>query len=387
MRSRQGDAFRTLVVHFFHRLFDTDTPSEESVPRTRLIQLLALITVLTPMLMFFMIRGEQKVQFATGSFDLVWARIGIHYTFVCYAMAVMGLVMTFKWESLFPDRRDYLILAPLPISPQRLFAARTLALGIFLLLFAVAVNAILIAAVAFLEPAAFLGHVAAVLGASLFAVLLFAAIQGVLVNLLTPDAFRRISPAVQMISIALLITVVLIMPLLASSLGPLARINSSLLDYFPPIWFLGVFESLSFSSRTIPQAAGWAWTALMATSLAALAVVFDYGVGYMRHSRKALEAMQSNDLAPGWWASSVERLLNFCLLLSPAQRAAFDFIGKLAERSAKHRVSAALCSGVGLALALSSLFVIDRREAFPFQLCSPPGSGNCPNQFSRNLWN
>jgi hypothetical protein len=363
----RDDAFHTLVAHFFQRFFDTDTPSEESVPRTRLIQVLALTGVLTPWLLFFMIRGGQRIQFAFGGFDFVWARLAMHFTFVSYAMAVMGLVMTFKWDSLFPDRRDYLILTPLPISPKRLFAARTLALGLFLGLFVVAINAVLTVAVAFLEPSALLGHVVAVLGASAFAVLFFAALQGVLINLLTPDAFRRISPTVQMISIALLITVVLIMPLLASSLRPLARIDSALLDYFPPIWFLGVYESLSFSPMTVHAAAGWAWTALKVFGVTALIVSFCYGIGYLRHSRKILEGMQSNDLAPRWWDSLRSNFLHSLLLTNPSQRAAFEFIGKIAERSARHRVSAALYSGLGVALALSALFVIDRREAFPFR--------------------
>src|SRR5262245_32921616 len=165
----------------------------------------------------------------------LWLRAGDRYVFICYSMVVMGFVMTFKWDSLFPDRRDYLILTPLPISPKRLFAAKTLALGIYLLLFVIAINAVLTVAVALIDVAALPGHIVAVLGSSIFAILFFAALQGVLINILTPDAFRRLSPLVQMISVALLITMVLIMPLLASSLGPLARISSPLLDYFPPV--------------------------------------------------------------------------------------------------------------------------------------------------------
>jgi hypothetical protein len=101
---------RALVVHFTHRFFDTDTPSEESVPRNRLIQALALIFVASPMLMVFVVRGEQSIQVQLGSFDFAWWWTGMHYTLVCFAMVVMGLVMTLKWDSLFPDRRDYLIL-------------------------------------------------------------------------------------------------------------------------------------------------------------------------------------------------------------------------------------------------------------------------------------
>jgi hypothetical protein len=91
-------------------------------------------------------------------------------------MVVMGLVMTLKWDSLFPDRRDYLILSPLPISQRRMFAAKVCALVAFLLLFSVAINFFSMITVPFLYtrgPAplsrmfdAFEAHAGAVLGAS-----------------------------------------------------------------------------------------------------------------------------------------------------------------------------------------------------------------------------
>src|SRR5262245_64705183 len=70
----------------------------------------------------------------------LWLRAGDRYVFICYSMVVMGFVMTFKWDSLFPDRRDYLILTPLPISLREFFLAKVIALCAFLLLFVVAIN-------------------------------------------------------------------------------------------------------------------------------------------------------------------------------------------------------------------------------------------------------
>jgi hypothetical protein len=283
-------------------------------------------------------------------------------------MAVMGLVMTYRWDGLFPDRRDYLILTSLPISGKRLFAAKAVAVCIVLILFGVATNAVLIVLVAFMEPAALLGHLAGVLGASAFAALFFAAIQGVLVNVLTPGAFRRISPTIQMIAVALLTTMLLVMPLLSASLRPLAENDNPLLEYFPPAWFLGIYETLSGSGTAMPNAGTASWTAVQMTGLMALLVVLSYAAGYQRHSRKVLEGIESGDLTPRSWDSAGNRALQLVLQTNPFQRAAFDFIGRIAQRSPKHRISAALYSGIGLALALSSLFVIDRSEAFPIQL-------------------
>src|SRR5689334_21362612 len=121
-------------------------------------------------------------------------------------MVVMGLVMTLKWDSLFPDRRDYLILSSLPISIRRMFAAKVCALIAYLLLFAIAVNigSIFSAPFVYSGPAhfwarmfdAFEAHALGVLGASLFTALFFASLQGVLINVLSPAAFRRITPRI-----------------------------------------------------------------------------------------------------------------------------------------------------------------------------------------------
>lgn len=104
------------------------------------------------------------------------------------------------------------------------------------------------------------------------------------------------------------------------------------------------------------------------TEVTAIVVALSFVVGYRRHSRKILEGVESTDLTPRWWNIQIRNFMDRCLLLNPFQRAAFDFIGKISDRSTKHRLSAAIYSGLGLALALSSLFVIDRREAFPFRL-------------------
>ena len=366
MRSTQNESFAALVVHFTHRFFDTDTPSEESVPRNRLIQALALIFVASPVLMVFVVRGEQSIQVQLGSFDFAWWRTGMHYTLVCFAMVVMGLVMTLKWDSLFPDRRDYLILTPLPISARRLFLAKAVAVGVILFLFAFATNAVLIVMVGFMDPRAFVGHVVAVMGASVFAILFFLALQGILINLLPSSAFSRVSPALQTVAIALLITLLLVLPLVAVSLRPLVLMSSTLLDCFPPVWFLGIYELLAPSNAPISKLTMWAGRAVTMTALMALLVVLSYGLGYRRHSRRVLETVDASNRIPRIQAGT--GILHFVLGTNAFQRAAFDFIGKISGRSSTHRISAAMYSGLGIALALSSLFVIDRREAFPIRL-------------------
>jgi macrolide transport system ATP-binding/permease protein len=374
--------FRTLVVHFFGRFFDKDSRAEESDAYTGIVQLLALLVTPGLVLSFAMMTGNP---FASSELARQWARVGDRYVFVCYAIVVMGLVMTLKWDSLFPDKRDYLILSSLPISMRRMFAAKVCALIGFLLLFSVAINFFSMITVPFLYlrgPApwsqmfgAFEAHAGAVLGASLFTALFFASLQGVLINILSPTAFRRISPRIQMVSITVLVMVFLTLPLFKEGIRPLSEQWPDALGHFPFIWFLGFYESFLPGETLMPMAVAWGRTAIVATEFIAIVCSVSYIVGYRRYSKKLLESEDSDALPPSWWQSLTSSILNRSVLRDPFQRATFYFIGKIANRSPKHRIMTALYIGTGIALAIGFAFIFEPRSKaiFPFRL-SPQGS-------------
>jgi predicted permease len=365
-----GPQFRTLFGHFFERFFDTDSAAD-SDGRIRIIQLLAMLSVPGLMLSFFMKSDHPPgpTLFVTPAFseiERVWLRVGDRYIFVSYAMIAMGLLMAFKWDSLFPDRRDYLALTPLPISMRRWFGAKVFALCAFLALFVAANNAfsLLIVPQLIAEQThaqslsalarAFLAHAAGTLGGSLFAALLFASLQGVLINVLSAPVFRRISPYVQMVSISLLVTLFLITPLIKESIPRLAQSPSPLLDYLPFMWFLGLYESLIPGGSVVPQSAVWARMAVEALTLAAIVFVISYVAGYRRYSRRILEDVQAESFSARWWTVLTERLLDRIVLRDPVERGTFHFMSKIAARSSKHRMLTALYVGIATGLALTS---------------------------------
>jgi hypothetical protein len=63
------------------------------------------------------------------------ASLGEKEFFICFSMTVMGLVTVIEWEMLFPDRRDYANLTPLPIRLRTMFGAKIAALLAFLAVF------------------------------------------------------------------------------------------------------------------------------------------------------------------------------------------------------------------------------------------------------------
>ena len=69
------------------------------------------------------------------------ASLGEKEFFICFSMTVMGLVTVIEWEMLFPDRRDYANLTPLPIRLRTMFGAKIAALLAFLAIFSLVINA------------------------------------------------------------------------------------------------------------------------------------------------------------------------------------------------------------------------------------------------------
>src|SRR5262245_16765536 len=308
----------------------------------------------------------------------LWLRSGDRYVFVCYSMVVMGFVMTFKWDSLFPDRRDYLILTPLPISLRAFFVAKVASLWGFLLLFVVAINLFSCILVPWvyavrnnrldmLLPGLF-AHATAVLSGAVFMALFFAALQGVLINLMTPAAFRRISPWIQMISMMILVAALLVTPGLSANVRLLVESDTRVLDYIPMFWFLGIYEVLNPEGTLIPASSIWATTAVEAMLIVAIVFVITYLVSYRRYSKRILEGVESQVFRQSWPQRLIVWVLNHTSLRHPFQRASFYFISRIFGRSTKHRLFIAMYGGIGLAVMASSLVVMRRNTDFVFAI-------------------
>ncbi len=366
-----NDRLRTLIDHFFDRFFDKDSLSADADERANVVQIIAMLALPGAILSLFMIADHPTIG---SEMTRLWLRAGDRYVFVCYAMVVMGFVMTFKWDSLFPDRRDYLILTPLPITLKEFFVAKVISLGGFLLLFVIAINVFSCVLVPyayvvrnnawrFFLPG-LLAHASAVLSASAFTALLFAALQGVLINVMNPSTFRRISPWIQMVSMMALVTVLLVIPGISGNLRIIAESNARVLDYIPVFWFLGIYEVLNPEGTLIPASHLWAATAIEAMSVLACVFVATYLISYRRYSKKILEGVEADHFGAWWHQRALTRIACAVVLRHPLQRAAYYFIGKVFGRSSKHRLFIAMYSGIGLALTVSSLFVLRRDTHF-----------------------
>lgn len=369
-RENELSQFRELVRHFFSRFFDNDLVAinaDEADMRSSVVNILAILAAPGMLLPFLFLSKYVKLQDAPMYVrDL--ASLGEKEFFICFSMTVMGLVTVIEWEMLFPDRRDYANLTPLPIRLRTMFGAKIAALLGFLAIFSLAINAfspIMFPAVVLQKGSVWnvipfaRCHILSILAANTFVFFLCVAVQGILMNVLGYRLFRRVSPYVQFGLVALLILMFLLSGRIVSELHVHAATNPAAVYLFPPLWFLGlyqtqlgwtdpVFRELAHAAR---MAAGW-------TTVGALGT---YLLSYKRHVTRSLESAGEFSTVPSAMDRFVEGLLDRFVVRDRLQQAAFYFIWKTLVRSRRHKLLFAAYVAVGCALIFEGLAVLVAR--------------------------
>lgn len=285
------------------------------------------------------------------------------YFFIVLSMTVTGTVAVWRWDAIFPDRRDYINLVPLPISMRTIFLANLVAVFYLVGLIALDVNAascILFPMVVgatqtrfifFLKFAAV--HAVGVLLASLFAFFAVFSLLGLLMAILPPAAFRRVSAYVRGLAIVYLVI------LLSTSFAvpdALMRARGTLPWWallLPSSWFLSLCQSLR--GRASPELMRLAALALPALGVAVLIAMATYILGYQRYFVRIPEIADGGVSEATRRNSRVGVRLRDQLLRTPFQRACFPFVWKTLFRSEAHRLVLTGVSGLALVLASQAL--------------------------------
>jgi hypothetical protein len=353
---------RTLFRHFFRRFFDNDSLPVPGDPETSVFRVASFCAV--PAVMFtvwLMPQYHTATGMVTDFFGTPkpWVVEGHRYFFVLFSFVIMGIIATCEWEMLFPDRADFLILLSLPLKARELLYTKSRALLTLFALFLAATNffsVILYPAVSTGRQANYLhtvwAHGAAVLLAGIFAAFTMLAIEGLVLCLLPPGWFRAISTAIQTISITLLLLLFLLYPLIAGQLQSLMSGQASFANFIPPLWFLGLYETLLHGN--LAPAAAWPLTSigLYATALVVSLSVLTYPLAWARQKKRALEGAAQARTKNG---SNLTAVLHKIVLKRPQQRAIFHFIGQTISRSPRYQIFLALYAGAGISLALCSV--------------------------------
>ncbi len=245
------------------------------------------------------------------------------------------------------------------MAQRRVFFGRAAAIGIFIAGFLFDANFL---APVFLPAAtdppnllSFLaGHVVAVAAAGLFGAGSVVALQSVLLAVLGERVFRRISLVLQGVAVTVLVMLLLLFPVLSGVTPALLQANNSAVFWFPPYWFLGMYQMLLDGSSALPifhELSGIGITALIGA--AAIGVVA-YPVAYLRRVKYLLvgappRARRNGLLRP------FNGVLHAGLVRRPIGRAVFHFINQTLFRVPRYRIYLVLYGGVGLSVLIATV--------------------------------
>ncbi|UWZ83438.1 hypothetical protein [Occallatibacter riparius] len=293
--------------------------------------------------------------------DAAW---GMEHFLFATTMAVAGLFGMISWESIFPDRKDLLILGPLPLSRTTLFLAKISALSSALLVAIVALNAFTgLGWVILFEPEhggvsglirCFLAYwlTAFMAGSFMFFAVLIA--HGLSSLLLPRKTFLRWSGFIQVLGFVLVLADYILEPSMESLAALAAPANQFLLHALPSYWFLGVFQQLNGSMRfEFEPLARLGW---LGFGVAAAGALFAVSMAYRGALSRIIEEPDVRpSSARGRW------LLNRAG--SSRGTAVLFFSWRTLLRSRQHRLAFGFFLAVGMSVMLLSIVLARAEDA------------------------
>jgi hypothetical protein len=344
---REKRQFLVLYRSFLLRVIDLELLSDDADTARLLGQFAALFAGLSYLFTFWLI--------AAGGFPKAFLWTMEHFL-IATTMVIVGLFSVLCWDSIFPDKRDVLVLGPLPVRANTLFRAKLAALVAALSLSVVSLNIFSGLVWPFLFSAMNCGGFRGVTRslaaywitmvlAGFFMFCCVLGVQGVTSLVLPRQQFLRLSALLQAGAFFIFFGAYILEPSLEAPKALAAPENQSLLACLPSYWFFGLFQQLNGSMvREFAPMARRAWEGLAVAVCGGVASVL---LAYFRTMGKTVE---EPDIVPGVHRmnSSVRfgSLLETCVAL---------FSIRTLLRSRQHRILLCFYLGTGFAIVLASV--------------------------------
>jgi hypothetical protein len=282
---------------------------------------------------------------------------------ISLTMLVEGVFALLSWDATFLDRRDVLVLAPLPVRVRTLFAAKIAAAASALGLTLAAWNCV----AGFTWPMALAppgcGLAGMVRSVAAFWVTLVAAGAFLYCTILGLEAvaaqlprrwYLRVSSVLQIAAFILLLGVVCLQPSLDTAAALAAPENHRVLAWLPSYWFLGLYNELS-GAFPVEDHTVMAPLARRAVASLAIAIFVAGGAFLLSYLRTLRKIVEEPDAVPGSHGGLwLPRFGN-----SP-QTALAQFVIRTLLRSQRHR--AILMFYLGGGFAIVALYLEGARE-------------------------
>ena len=356
LRETHSQSFE-LLRHFVVRFFDSDLVTSREQWVTALIGAFSVLLPWFPIL-------AQPLLHKYGLFSRMatperyWAALRADELWILtMMMSAVGVVTAVQWQSLFPGKRDYQALGWLPLRPYRIFTAKLGALLLIITALVITLNAF----PALVFPAVSHSHwqyhpsmgahirVHAVVcaAACYFTFFALVALQGVLLNVLPPRVFGRVTGYLQ----GLLVALMLVLLVLSFSIQPrtvAALTRAEWWRWIPPVWFMGLYQVMLGDGGALMQAlaqrAEWGLAAVVSVAL------LSYAVSYRRHRELLVEGSAGKSKDRRWagvlldWVNPDRR-----------QQGVMVFMAKTLARNSQHRTVLMGYLGFGLAVLLTGV--------------------------------
>lgn len=337
--------FRVLYRVFLLRVIDLELLSQDGDTSRLMGQFAAVFASLSFFCSFpvpVLIYGREPIP--------IPAAYMFEHFFIETTMTIAGLIAVLSWDSAFPDRRDMLVLGPLPVRSATLFFAKLAALFAGPLLAMASFNLFvgfswpLVFAVgaggSFSLLRTFPAYWATIFAAGSFFILIVLAIQGLAANLLPRQVFLRLSAVLQAAALCFLLSNYFLGPSFNSPSALASPANQRLLHLLPAYWFVGLFNQLNGTMH--PELVPLAHRAWIALGLATLGAVAALLLSWFRMLPRIVEqpdilpSARSFSFNPGSSLAGVITLFSFRTLM----------------RSRLHRMILSFYVGIGLTIVL-----------------------------------
>lgn len=344
-----------LARAFLARFFENDSAAGQTDLRESFFWLIGFLAAPG---VFFAFYEQFYWQFALTGPDAA-ARLHAYVLhdktfYLTLTMVVMGVITIATRNALVVDRRDALILGALPVRPLAIILAKLLALTAYVGVLSLGMHtgaAVLFGA--FLGelqdgvtmPGGAVAHLVAATAAGMFVFVSFVAVECVGVALAGPPRFARVAGAVQTLLLITIVAALFMTPALSREAGAIAEAARAAdwLVYAPPIWFLGLYETLSGAASSAMQNLAWTATRALASAVVLTAVFYPIA------SRRILKcAVSEGSTAEQSWRRRVSARTVRLLATQPGVQAALQFLTATTGRVGRFRLTMSGAVGLGL---------------------------------------
>lgn len=345
-----------LTRHFLERFLNNESVTSSGDAKARLVQVACMAGFPGAIVAMYLWPVYHRM---FGGAPTYWENVSHHFFFVIYAIVTMGIIMVYEWDLFFPDLLDIFVLSTLPVTQPKLFAARTASIAILVTGFLFDANILApFALAAASDPPDFvrflMAHLLAVAAGGIFAAAFIVGLQAVLLGVLGEAFFRRVAPFLQATAITALLMLLFLFPVITGVMPNLLRGGHAYALYFPPFWFLGIYQRVMEGADALPIYAKLAQMGSFATLYAAAAAVIFYPIAYLRRTHGLIVGLRATRRYLQR-AALLEKALHATMLRSPVRRAVFHFISQTLLRLQRYRMCLVLCGGVAASLAVAAL--------------------------------